>query len=599
MTRARCTAAASLAAAMLLLLSGGAVRADATLGLPPLGPASAAPPALAALGRALFFERRLAVNGTLSCAMCHLPEQGFTAHELRTSVGMEGVSLRRNAPTLLNVAFVPALFHDGRAPTLERQALQPLVHPDEMANPNLPSVVRRLAGWPEYRPLFARAFGDARPSATRIARALAAYERTLLAGDSRFDRWRYGGQADALTAQQRQGFALFQSLGCVACHPVGERHALFTDQAFRNVGTQARSEAARRRDVRVELIPGQTTTMSPAELARVGVADAPDRGRQEVTQRAEDARAYRTPSLRNVALTPPYMHDGSLATLDEVLDHYAAGGWPDDPLQDPRIRPFTLDRAGRDALIAFLHSLTASRLPDATRPDLAAMARQAAGRRPRGRSRTDRTLACRQLAVQPGARQRPVALDGGQRNAQRLGDLVVLQPAEKAQLHHLGRARVDGLERQQRLVHRHQVAVRRRAQLLHARQRHRHQLGVTLVGAAGQFVVDQDAPHHGRGHGQEMAAVLPLRACLLAHAEPGLVGERRGRQRVAQVLAPQLAARGALDLVVQQLEQALPHLGRRRVQLRQPGGHIRWQRSVGRAGGHGAHRGGSGSRPAS
>jgi cytochrome c peroxidase len=377
MTRLR-HPAARLTVALVLLLAGGAARADTTLGLPPLGTAPLVSPARAALGRALFFERRLAVNGTLSCAMCHLPEQGFTARELRTSVGMEGVSLRRNAPTLLNVAYVPALFHDGRARSLEQQALMPMLHPDEMANPDMRSLLQRVARWPAYRPLFRRAFGSPEPSASRMARALAAYQRTLLAGDSRFDRWRYGGQPEALTAQQRQGFALFQSLGCIGCHPVGERHALFTDHGFRNIGTQARSEASRQRDVHVELIPGQATTMTQAELARVGVADAPDLGRQEVTRRAEDARAYRTPSLRNVALTAPYMHDGSLATLDEVLDHYAAGGWPADPRQDPRIRPFTLDRAGRDALIAFLHSLTASRLPDATRPDVAAMARQAA-----------------------------------------------------------------------------------------------------------------------------------------------------------------------------------------------------------------------------
>lgn len=336
--------------------------------LPPTGLSAAAHSARVELGRALFFERRLAVNGTLSCAMCHVPEQGFTANELRTSVGMEGVSLRRNAPTLLNVAYVPALFHDGRAASLEEQAWMPMLHPDEMANPSKQAVVARVAAWPEYRRRFRAAFGDSRPSAQRIAQALADFQRTLLAADSPFDRWRYGGDAGALTAQAQRGFALFQSQGCVVCHPIGERDALFTDHAFHNVGVQARSEAAARGGVEVQLIPGLVTRMSSEEIARVGVADAPDLGRQEVSGRAADARAFRTPSLRNVALTAPYMHDGSFATLEEVLDHYIGGGTPADPAQDARIRPLSLDRAGRDALIAFLESLSASRLPPVSTP---------------------------------------------------------------------------------------------------------------------------------------------------------------------------------------------------------------------------------------
>jgi cytochrome c peroxidase len=338
-----------------LVLSTQGLAGDPTLGLAPL---AQPPQAQVALGRALFFERRLSVNGTLSCAMCHLPEQGFTSNELRTSVGMEGVSLRRNAPTLFNVAYVQSLFHDGRAATLESQALLPVLHPDEMANPSLAAVVRRVVGWPEYRPLFRRAFGHSRATAPRIARALAAYQRTLLAGNSRFDRWRFAGDAQALDAREQRGFALFQSQGCVACHPVGERTALFTDQGFHNVGVQARSEAERLRLQQVQLIPGVQTTLTPQEIARFGVRDAQDLGRQEVTGRAEDARAFRTPSLRNVALTAPYMHDGSFYTLEAVVDHYIAGGWPADPAQDPRIRPLHLGPGDRDALVALLRALT-------------------------------------------------------------------------------------------------------------------------------------------------------------------------------------------------------------------------------------------------
>lgn len=382
MSQASCVLAVALAGLLAATAASGASGASAateaadvvvdvadvanvSLGLPAL---PAPPAAQVALGRMLFFERRLSVNGSLSCAMCHVPEQGFTSNELRTSVGMEGVSLRRNAPTLLNVVHVPTLFHDGRAPSLESQALLPLLHPDEMANASLKTVVARVATWPAYRPLFRRAFGSAAATAPRMAQALAAFQRSLVAGGSRFDRWRFAGDKAALSVQEQQGFALFQSQGCVACHPVGERHALLSDQGFHNVGVQARSDALRQQQLTVQLLPGLQATLTPAELARVGVAGSPDLGRQEVTHRPADARAFRTPSLRNVALTAPYMHDGSIDTLEAVLDHYIAGGWPADAAQDSRIRPLAVDRAGRDAIVAFLRTLTAQHLPAGSAP---------------------------------------------------------------------------------------------------------------------------------------------------------------------------------------------------------------------------------------
>ncbi len=330
---------------------------DASLGLPALRPP---PAAQVALGRKLFFDRRLSINGTLSCAMCHVPAQAFTVNELRTSVGMEGVSLRRNAPTLLNVAFVKQLFVDGRSASLESQALKPLTHPDEMANPNLAAAIARIAALRDYRPLLRTAFGTPRATPTRVGAALAAYQRTLIAGDSAFDRWYFGRQAAALGVLELRGFALFQQHGCVRCHVIDTDDAVFTDAAFHNVGVQARSVALRERAVDVRLAPGLATQVTPQTLRRIGVPDADDLGRFEVTRRAEDQRAFRTPSLRNVALTAPYMHDGSFDTLADVIDHYARGGTPEDPQQDPRIRPLALDAADRRALVAFLESLTSS-----------------------------------------------------------------------------------------------------------------------------------------------------------------------------------------------------------------------------------------------
>ncbi|MFT3666205.1 cytochrome-c peroxidase [Piscinibacter sp.] len=344
----------------LLLTCAGALAlagpgAAQPLGLPPL---PAPPAALVALGKQLFFERRLSINETLSCAMCHVPAQGFTVNELKTSVGMEGISLRRNAPTLLNVAYVRKLFVDGRAASLEAQALQPIVHPDELAHPDMASAMRRLAALPEYKAPFRRAFGSARPTPARVAAALAAYERTLLAGDSPFDRWHYGKQADALGEQARRGFALFVQHGCAQCHPIGTRDALFSDGLFHNTGVQARSDAQRGSGASFTLVPGLQASFDHDTLRRIGVPDLPDLGRYEVTRRERDKRAFRTPGLRNVALTAPYMHDGSFDTLEAVIDFYAGGGWPGDARQDPRIQPFRLAPEERSALVEFLVALT-------------------------------------------------------------------------------------------------------------------------------------------------------------------------------------------------------------------------------------------------
>ncbi len=344
-----------LVAVLALLVMGTPWVTASSLGLPPL---KAEPAAQVELGRKLFFDRRLSVNGSLSCAMCHVPSQGFTSNELRTSVGMEGVSLKRNAPTLLNVAHVKALFLDGRSPSLENQALQPLLHPDEMANPDIATVLRRIRSLPDYKPVLKKALGTHPIQAKHLAGSLSAFQRTLIAADSPFDRWRYGGDPIAITPEAQRGFALFQRQQCVQCHKVGERHALFTDGQFHNIGVQARSQTRRTRDVVVQLLPDQTARLTPDELRRIGVEDAPDRGREEVTGQKSDLRAFRTPSLRNVALTAPYMHDGSLATLEEVLDHYALGGSPNDSAQSALIRPTPLNPLERADLLAFLRALS-------------------------------------------------------------------------------------------------------------------------------------------------------------------------------------------------------------------------------------------------
>lgn len=328
-------------------------------GLPPLPPADRPDAARIELGRHLFFDRRLSVNGTMSCAMCHVPEQGFTSHELRTAVGVEGRSVKRNTPTLINVAYVSELFHDGRDPSLETQFLGPLLAMNEMANPSAGQVIARLQQIDEYPGLFDRAFG-AGPSIDRIGAALAAYQRSLLAGDSPFDRHR-AGESDALSPAAQRGLALFTGrAGCVACHEIGTDGALFSDNAFHDNGygyMRERERQAPSQTARVEVIPGTVYEVPRDYIASVGGQREPDLGRYEATGRPEDRWRFRTPSLRNVALSRPYMHDGGMATLDDVVAFYADGGFPH-PDQDARIRRLDLSQGDRADLVAFLQSLT-------------------------------------------------------------------------------------------------------------------------------------------------------------------------------------------------------------------------------------------------
>jgi cytochrome c peroxidase len=337
--------------------------ASPPLGLPPVPlPEEGMPTAeQVALGRKLFFDSRLSFNGTMSCGLCHIPEQGFTTHELARPIGVEGRSLRRNAPTLLNVVFLQSLFHDGRETALETQALGPLLDRREMANPSPGWLIRKLEELDDYPVRFRAAFGRG-PSVETLGRAIAAYERTLLLAGSPFDRWRWGGEPDALDETARAGFALFTGkAGCSACHPVGERSALFTDQLFHDTGighgAAERRARQQREGVAVRLAPGVATTLPFATVASVGLAEEPDLGRHEVTLDPADLHRFRTPSLRNVALTAPYMHDGSLPTLDAVVRYYAGGGTLH-PGQDGRLRPLDLTEGEVKALVRFLESLT-------------------------------------------------------------------------------------------------------------------------------------------------------------------------------------------------------------------------------------------------
>jgi cytochrome c peroxidase len=340
----------------------------AQLGLP-ARPVAMASAEMIALGRKIFFDRRLSLNGTISCGMCHVPEQAFANNEMATAVGFEGRTVKRNAPTLINVGLLGPLFHDGRESALETQFVGPLVAANEMANPSVGRVVELLRTLPDYRGRFEQAFGHG-ASLDAIGAALAAYQRTLVAGASRFDRWRYGGEVGALTADEQRGFALFTGkAGCAQCHTIGEKDALLTDQRFHDTGYGWWREQLRQRPEAgdaIEVAPGVRYRLGREVIASVSLPEIADLGRYEATLDPADLWKFRTPSLRNVALTAPYMHDGGLRTLGEVVDFYDGGGKPHDGLS-PLVRPLGLDAGERVALTAFLAALTSDRLDELVR----------------------------------------------------------------------------------------------------------------------------------------------------------------------------------------------------------------------------------------
>jgi cytochrome c peroxidase len=307
-----------------------------------------------ALGRKLFFDRRLSFNGTLSCAMCHVPEQGFTQRELRNPVGLEGRFVKRNAPALYNVGYRKALFHDGRESTLENQVWQPLLLHNEMANPSIGFVLDNISGAQDYRGLFEAAFEQGLTMET-VGMALASYQRGLVSANSGFDRW-YFGKEDVLSEAARRGWQVFQNVGCSGCHTVAKDHAHFTNDQYYDTGIgYARSMGLGPGPESVRLAPG----ISVVPKVSFETAEASDLGRYEATGRSEDRWLYRVPSLRNVALTAPYMHDGSLPDLESVIAWYNQGGITH-PGLDPRIVPLELQKQEVAALLAFLQSLTGS-----------------------------------------------------------------------------------------------------------------------------------------------------------------------------------------------------------------------------------------------
>ncbi|MBS1829802.1 MAG: c-type cytochrome [Acidobacteria bacterium] len=305
------------------------------MGLPPVPIPSDNPPTAETirLGRRLYYDTKLSRDNTVSCASCHSPTLGF-ADGRKVSSGVDGKTGARNAPTVWNAAFASAQFWDGRALTLEEQAAGPIANPVEMdlAHEQLEG---RLNGDPAYRDLFTRAFGPGPITIEKVKKAIASFERTVVSGNSPFDRYQFGGDKKAMNESAIRGLAIFQDPkrgNCAVCHTIEKSHALFSDGKFHNIGTGLDEQGEWR-----------------------------DKGRYEVTKLDADRGAFRTPTLRNIAKTAPYMHDGSQKTLREVVDFYVGGGSAN-PHLDKEIRELKLSQKDRADLVAFLEALN-SELP--------------------------------------------------------------------------------------------------------------------------------------------------------------------------------------------------------------------------------------------
>ena len=336
-------------------------------------------PERVALGRKLYFDTRLSADGTVSCATCHDVSRGFTDRR-PLAEGIGGKLGRRNSPTTLNAAFFATQFWDGRARLLEDQAKLPIVNPIEMGMPTGDAAVAKIADDPEYVKLFQAAYSRG-PNYEDVGRAIAAFERTLIFIDAPFDRWQSGNDK-AMSADAVKGFALFNGKArCVTCHQINSANPIGSDDRFHNIGVSARHQD-------FESLAGKALKAlaesgnSQATIDKLALeSDLSELGRFLVTKQRSDVGAFKTEQLRNIALTAPYMHDGSMQTLWDVVDHYNRGGEANAFL-DGGIEPLALSEAEINQLVAFLFALTDVRFAAEAAPIESAQRARAAKTRP-------------------------------------------------------------------------------------------------------------------------------------------------------------------------------------------------------------------------
>lgn len=365
----------SLLGALLVALVQTSALAEPPLGLPPV-PIPADNPQSAEkiqLGERLFNDKRFSSTGTVSCATCHDRSKAFTDSPLRTSKGIRDLRGTRNAPSPVNAAYSKTQFWDGRSPDLEDQATHPFLNPVEMNLRDHQPILGVVRSDAKYAAAFKRVFdkeGDA-ITIREVTQAIASFERTLVSGDSAFDRYWFGGDKTAMSPAAVRGLAVFTTQGrCVSCHTIEQNQALFTDNHFHNIGVgingiqgevprlagQFLDAKARGTDVDTKVL----TDKRSSEL-----------GRFAVTDQFDDMGSFKTPTLRNIAVTAPYMHDGSLKTLRDVVVHYNNGGatHKTDHVNDylsGGIRPLELSDRQIADLVVFMQALTSPQYASAS-----------------------------------------------------------------------------------------------------------------------------------------------------------------------------------------------------------------------------------------
>lgn len=318
-----------------------------------------------ALGNKLFHDERFSTTGKVSCSTCHAADKFFTDSPLKVSEGINALKGTRNAPTVINSAFNETQFWDGRSPSLEDQALHPFVNPVEMALPNHEPILEVIRKDGDYLTAFKKVF-DLSPEAIKIdhvTKAIAAFERTIVEGNSRFDRWFYKGE-DILTDQEKKGFTVFMGNGrCVSCHAVEHTTALFTDHNFHNIGVGI--NRVPQADIERLSLEFLKANYNRDEVDKKVLTDplTSELGRFAVTKDLSHIGAFKTSTLRNIEKTAPYMHDGSLKTLEEVVEHYNRGGASTDTEKinhfiSGGMKPLNLKEDEKKQLVAFLKTLT-------------------------------------------------------------------------------------------------------------------------------------------------------------------------------------------------------------------------------------------------
>lgn len=343
-----------------LIISGCAV-ADPNLGLPPLTIPADNPqsPEKIALGKALFNDPRFSADGSISCASCHHPDKAFT-DGLTRAQGLNGQQGTRNTPTVVNAAFFETFFVDGRASSLEAQALGPITNPIEHGLEDYQPMLTVIQSDANYSAQFKHVFAitDSAITAEHVAKAIASYERTLVTGNSPFDRYLFGRDHSALSISAERGLDIFKRKGnCLVCHEISWNNARFTDNRFYNVGVGFKRLTPVLDGFIVAVNRGKNPDAFPLTDAQRS-----ELGRFNVTQVIADIGKFKTPTLRNIAFTAPYMHDGSIKTLEEVVEHYDKGG-DKNRFIDTEIFPLHLTQQEKADLVAFMRALSSGQHP--------------------------------------------------------------------------------------------------------------------------------------------------------------------------------------------------------------------------------------------